>query len=62
MPDPTSLPQPFDRNPQAAALAGAPSFGLSIDEDVALGFECADPSLQIERWGQEALQSGQQSA
>jgi hypothetical protein len=62
MPDPTSLPHPFDRNPPAAALAGAPLLRLSIDEDVALGFECADPALQIERWGQEALQSGQQSA
>ena len=24
------------------------------DFDFALGCECADPSLQIERWGQEA--------
>ena len=27
-----------------------------IDDDVALGCECADPALQIERWGQEAAQ------
>ncbi len=26
----------------------------AIDEDVALGCECANPALQIERWGQEA--------
>lgn len=26
---------------------------LGIDEDLALGCECADPSLQIERWDQE---------
>ena len=25
------------------------------DPDVALGCECADPALQIERWAQEAL-------
>jgi hypothetical protein len=24
------------------------------DDDVALGCECANPTLQIERWGQEA--------
>ena len=27
------------------------------DADYALGCECADPSLQIERWGQEAAGS-----
>lgn len=27
---------------------------LFEDSDFALGCECADPSLQIERWGQEA--------
>jgi hypothetical protein len=26
---------------------------LALHEDVGLGCECADPSLQIERWGQE---------
>jgi hypothetical protein len=26
----------------------------SLDEDVALGCECADPALQIDRWGAEA--------
>ena len=25
-----------------------------IDEDVALGCECADPALQIDCWGEEA--------
>ena len=28
---------------------------LLDDPDVALGCECADPALQIERWAQEAL-------
>jgi hypothetical protein len=26
-----------------------------IDEDVALGCECADPALQIDCWGEEAV-------
>jgi hypothetical protein len=30
------------------------SAGLCEPEDFALGFECADPSLQIERWLDEA--------
>ncbi len=25
-----------------------------VDDDIALGCECANPALQIERWGQEA--------
>lgn len=29
----------------------------SQDCDYALGCECADPALQIERWGQEASDS-----
>lgn len=62
MPDPTPLPHPFDRDPPAAALVGASGYGRCADEDVALGFECADPALQIERWGQEALQLAQHSA
>jgi hypothetical protein len=28
----------------------------SMDDDIALGCECANPALQIERWYQEALQ------
>ena len=32
-------------------LADAPAFE---DLDYALGFECADPALQIAQWGQEA--------
>jgi hypothetical protein len=49
-------------NPAAAGPSGAVSLdpsGRVQDEDVVLGFECADPALQIERWGLEhALQSG----
>lgn len=56
MPDQNPLPHQFDRNPPAAALVGASAYRLSADEDIALGCECADPALQIERWGQEAPQ------
>jgi len=62
MPEPTQLPHQFDRNPPAADWVGTTSCRLSMDDDVALGCECADPALQIERWGQEALQLPQQSA
>jgi hypothetical protein len=42
-----------------ASLATAPPHGSdwawpAIDEDVALGCECADPALQIDCWGEEA--------
>jgi hypothetical protein len=56
MPDQNQQPHQFDRNPPAAALVGASAYRLFGDEDVALGCECADPALQIERWGQEAPQ------
>ena len=47
------MPELQPSNPNAAMPAGfepAPAFE---DHDIALGCECADPSLQIERWGQE---------
>lgn len=56
MPEQTSLPHRFGRRLPAAALVEAASWHLTADEDVALGCECADPTLQIESWGQEALQ------
>lgn len=40
-------------NSDAADDAAARWFA---DEDMALGCECANPALQIERWGQEAPQ------
>ena len=61
MPDPTQLPHRSDRNPPAAALVSAAANRL-MDDDIALGCECADPALQIERWGQEALQFDQRNA
>lgn len=44
-------PQNFNR-PAPAGLHVAARW-LEIDDDVALGCECADPALQIERWGQQ---------
>ena len=45
----------------ATTMAGRPGSEehfaqWQMDDDVALGCECADPALQIERWGQEAAQ------
>lgn len=50
--DPISVPAP---QPDAVAL----SFALD-EEEVPLGWECAAPALQIERWGieEDASHSG----
>lgn len=40
--------------PNAAMPAGFESAPAFEDCDYALGCECADPALQIERWGQES--------
>ena len=40
--------------PNAATPAGFESAPAFEDFDFALGCECADPALQIERWGQDA--------
>jgi hypothetical protein len=45
----------FHGAPPASALVDTTARWLSEDEDLALGCECADPALQIERWGQEVL-------
>jgi len=55
MPDPTQQPLTFDGARPAATLADTTTRWLSVDDDLALGCECADPALQIERWGQETL-------
>jgi hypothetical protein len=38
----------------APAHAGGAIIEARVDDDVPLGCECANPALQIERWGQEA--------
>jgi len=62
MPEPTPLSPQSDRNAPPGALAGTTAHWLSLDDDLALGCECADPALQIERWGQEAPAFLQRSA
>lgn len=48
---PTLSPRKFNRPVSLLdALSSRP-----IDDDVALGCECADPALQIEQWQDEAL-------
>ena len=61
MPDTSQQPLSLDRTRPAAAPLDANARWLSPDDDVALGCECANPALQIERWGQEvqALASSQ---
>ena len=47
---------PSQPSPAAADLMGSTDAVVQVlrpDEDVALGFECAHPALQFERWGQE---------
>ena len=41
----------------SGAVVLTPSSNWSDADDYALGCECADPALQIERWGSEASQS-----
>jgi hypothetical protein len=45
------------QSPPAAAAAGTKAPWLPDPDDLALGCECADPFLQIERWPQEALET-----
>lgn len=44
-------------NEPAAAVVAASARWLGFADDVAFGCECADPSLQIERWREEAVLS-----
>lgn len=51
------MPEMQPSVPSAAAMPAAmdPAAPSAFDDfDFALGCECADPSLQIERWAQEA--------
>lgn len=54
------MPDLQPSTPSAAALPMGVEAAASASEDLdyALGCECADPSLQIERWGQEAAGDG----
>lgn len=46
---------PSNDTRHAAAPVDPSARAQSVDDDLALGCECADPALQIERWGQEVL-------
>ncbi len=53
MSDSNQQPLSPARAEPAASLVATTARWLGIDEDLALGCECADPALQIERWDQE---------
>lgn len=53
MPDASQQPLSHDRTRPSTAVRDADARWLSLDDDIALGCECANPALQIERWGQE---------
>jgi hypothetical protein len=50
MPEPQPIPQ-VPASPMFGSADAAPPW--MSESDVALGFECADPSLQIEAWHAE---------
>ena len=49
--------QPASPNVNARGVTLVDTFLPALDDDLALGCECANPLLQIERWSQEAQQS-----
>ena len=53
MPDTSQQPSMKKDTRPSAAMLDASNRRVPVDEDLALGCECADPALQIERWGQE---------
>jgi hypothetical protein len=51
------MPESIDPTPTEPSMVGTAALtaaGTAEFEDVALGCECANPALQIERWHQEA--------
>jgi hypothetical protein len=53
MPDTSQQPSMKNGSRPTAAMLEASARRTPVDDDVALGCECADPALQIERWGPE---------
>ena len=49
-------PSTFTASPDAPVI-DAPSRWVDDEEDLMLGCECANPALQIERWGHEVSHS-----
>jgi hypothetical protein len=52
-----STQQSLARFSSHSPFAGA-EMRMTVDEDVALGCECADPALQIDCWGEQAGELG----
>jgi hypothetical protein len=52
MPPPSSLPD--SSTAKRSSVDGDRAILLPDDDDFALGWECANPALQIECWGSEA--------
>jgi hypothetical protein len=53
---------PDMQQPQSAtglSLAALDASSRCLDDDYALGCECADPSLQIERWSEAVSPAGE---
>jgi hypothetical protein len=48
-----STTPPTAAHPAATAAAAEYTSSRWSDDDIALGCECANPALQIDRWGQE---------
>lgn len=59
--NPPQQPHAFNAVPATAGRVENTAGWLAMDDDLALGCECAYPSLQIERWGQETMASAQMS-
>jgi hypothetical protein len=53
MPDTSQQPSMKKDARPTAAMLEAGLYRPRVDDDLALGCECADPALQIERWGQD---------
>lgn len=52
-----SFSPPSQRQVPVQAVSPSEPAWAGAANDVALGFECADPALQIAMWGQEAPES-----
>lgn len=55
MTEPMRYPPASIKPPPAAGVLDTTARWLGIDEDIAFGCESADPSLQIDLWGQETV-------
>jgi hypothetical protein len=51
------MPEMHQSEPASAGMPPA-SFATVVEDDYALGCECANPMLQIERWQLESAPAG----